>query len=77
MQESVFQDGKSLTSNGQKDSFGFSLLQSSPIGSQSSVRKISTIDNIVDWNIVRRKYSVLFGGELVNPPQANQLMVVD
>ncbi|XP_067208989.1 short transient receptor potential channel 6-like [Linepithema humile] len=50
-----------------KDSINFSLLQSSPANSQSSLNNILRINNVVDWDIVRRKYRVRFGGEIEKP----------
>ncbi|XP_029680923.1 transient-receptor-potential-like protein [Formica exsecta] len=47
-----------------KDSVNFSLLQSSPANSQSSLSNIPRIDNVVDWDTVRRKYRMQFCGEI-------------
>ncbi|XP_023247060.1 transient-receptor-potential-like protein isoform X2 [Copidosoma floridanum] len=47
-----------------QDSLGLSLLQPSPLGSQLSFRNISNINNVVDWEITRRKYRIRFGGEV-------------
>ncbi|KMQ96425.1 transient receptor potential-gamma protein [Lasius niger] len=49
-----------------KDSVNFSLLQSSPANSQSSL-SIPKIDNVVDWDTVRRKYRMQFCGEIEKP----------
>ncbi|XP_025268955.1 transient receptor potential-gamma protein-like [Camponotus floridanus] len=47
-----------------KDSVNFSLLQLSPANSQSSLSNISRIDNVVDWDTIRRKYRMQFCGKI-------------
>jgi len=48
----------------------FSLLQSSSTTSQASLNNIPKIQNIVDWDIVRRKYRMRFGDEIEKPSSA-------
>ncbi|KAL7305388.1 hypothetical protein TKK_0002131 [Trichogramma kaykai] len=50
-----------------RDSLGLSLLQPSPLGSQLSFRNMPTINNVVDWDVVRRKYRARFGGAVEKP----------
>ncbi|XP_066600681.1 short transient receptor potential channel 5-like [Prorops nasuta] len=46
----------------QKDSAaGLSVLRLSPLGSQLSFRNAVRIDNVVDWDAVRKKYRDLYG----------------
>ncbi|XP_058801411.1 uncharacterized protein LOC131670076 [Phymastichus coffea] len=59
-----------------RDSLGISLLQPSPLGSQLSFRNAPMINNVVDWDIVRRKYRSRFGGE-VERPSSSQLLLGD
>ncbi|KAK9309574.1 hypothetical protein QLX08_000812 [Tetragonisca angustula] len=47
----------------QHDVINFPLLQSSPLESQLSL-KYSRIENVVNWDFVRRKYRVRFGNEI-------------
>ncbi|KYN43795.1 Short transient receptor potential channel 7 [Trachymyrmex septentrionalis] len=49
-----------------KERINFSLLQSSST-SQTSLNNIPKIQNIVDWDIVRRKYRMRFGDEIEKP----------
>ncbi|KAJ8668972.1 hypothetical protein QAD02_000231 [Eretmocerus hayati] len=50
-----------------RNSLGVSLLQPSPMGSQLSFRTAPSINNVVDWDIARRKYKIRFGGEVEKP----------
>ena len=54
-------------SSQQRDAISFPLLQSSPLESQLSLRDPTRIENIVDWDLVRRKYRVRFGSEIEKP----------
>ncbi|XP_011693090.1 PREDICTED: short transient receptor potential channel 2-like [Wasmannia auropunctata] len=49
-----------------KEQINFSLLQSSPTISQTSLN-IPKIQNVVDWDAVRRKYRMRFGDEIEKP----------
>lgn len=44
-----------------KDSVAVSVLHLSPLGSQLSFSNVMRIDNVVDWDVVRKKYRALFG----------------
>ncbi|KAK0073206.1 hypothetical protein PV326_013656, partial [Microctonus aethiopoides] len=46
------------------DSVTLSAGHLSPLGSQLSFSNALRIDNVVDWDSVRRKYRELFGGEI-------------
>ncbi|KAF3424392.1 hypothetical protein E2986_05241 [Frieseomelitta varia] len=48
----------------QHDVINFPLLQSSPLESQLSLKYSIRIENVVDWDFVRRKYRVRFGNEI-------------
>ncbi|KYM77371.1 Transient receptor potential protein [Atta colombica] len=50
-----------------KERINFSLLQSNSTTSQTSLNNIPKIQNIVDWDIVRRKYRMRFGDEIEKP----------
>jgi hypothetical protein len=50
--------------------WGISPLQPSPFGSQLSFRNAPNISSVVDWDIVRRKYRIRFGGEVEKPKSA-------
>lgn len=50
-----------------KDSVNFALLQSSPANSENSLSNISRIDNVVDWDTIRRKYRMQFCGKMEKP----------
>jgi len=50
-----------------KERINFSLLQSSPTTSQTSLNNIPKIQNVVDWDTVRRKYRMRFGDEIEKP----------
>lgn len=50
-----------------KDGLGLSLLGPSPLGSQVSFKNLPNIDNVVDWDLVRRKYRIRFGGNVEKP----------
>ncbi|XP_053979050.1 transient receptor potential cation channel subfamily M member 2-like [Hylaeus anthracinus] len=52
----------------QCDAIHFPLLRTSPLESQLSLKDSTRIENIVDWDIVRRKYRVRFGSEIEKPP---------
>lgn len=57
-----------------KDGVGFSLLRSSPLGSQLSLAPIPKIENVVEWDIVRRKYRMRFGDEIEKPSGEDQIV---
>lgn len=44
-----------------KDSVALSVVHLSPLGSQLSFNNVTRIDNVVDWDVVRRKYRDLYG----------------
>lgn len=50
-----------------KERINFSLLQSSSATSQTSLNNIPKIQNVVDWDIVRKKYRMRFGDEIEKP----------
>lgn len=50
-----------------KERINFSLLRSSTTISQTSLNDIPKIQNIVDWDIIRRKYRMRFGDEIEKP----------
>lgn len=49
------------TQVGHKDSVALSVVHLSPLGSQLSFGNAIRIDNVVDWDAVRRKYRDLVG----------------
>jgi len=52
-----------------KDSSTLSVAPMSPLGSQLSFgHAVSKIDNVVDWEAVRRKYRDLYGEEIEEKP---------
>lgn len=51
-----------------KDSVALSVSHLSPLGSQLSFRNTVRIDNVVDWEVVRRKYRDLYGEEVEEKP---------
>ncbi|XP_025158279.1 short transient receptor potential channel 7 [Harpegnathos saltator] len=55
-----------------KGNVNFSLLQSSPADSQWSLNNAPRIQNVVDWDIVRRKYRVRFGDEVEKPSDGGE-----
>ncbi|XP_028981975.1 short transient receptor potential channel 3-like [Diachasma alloeum] len=57
---------KLLSIEGHKSTVGFSRLQS-PVGSQLSFKHMPSIDSVVDWDLVRKKYRMRFG-DLVEKP---------
>lgn len=57
---------KKTTQVGHKDSVALSVVHLSPLGSQLSFSNTVKIDNVVDWEVVRRKYRDLYG-EKVEP----------
>lgn len=50
-----------------KEGINFSLLQPSPTTSQTSLNNIPKIQNVVDWDIIRRRYRMRFGDEIEKP----------
>jgi len=52
---------KKSTQIGHKDSVNLSVVHLSPLGSQLSFSNAVRIDNVVDWDVVRRKYRDLYG----------------
>ncbi|KMQ96424.1 short transient receptor potential channel [Lasius niger] len=53
---------------GHKDSVALSVTHLSPLGSQLSFGNTARIDNVVDWDVVRRKYRDLYGEEVEEKP---------
>nr|XP_034174483.1 short transient receptor potential channel 3-like [Osmia lignaria] len=51
----------------QPDTISFPLLRPSPLESQLSFKDSMKIENVVDWNLVRKKYRVRFGNEIEKP----------
>lgn len=47
-----------------KDSVALSVVHLSPLGSQLSFSNAVRIDNVVDWEAVRRKYRDLYGEKI-------------
>ncbi|XP_066600669.1 serine/threonine-protein phosphatase 6 regulatory ankyrin repeat subunit B isoform X2 [Prorops nasuta] len=67
-------DNKIIPLQRHKDSINFSLLQTSPLGSQLSLRQALRIENVVDWNLIRRKYRMRFGDEVEKPSEENNAL---
>ncbi|XP_076629281.1 short transient receptor potential channel 6 [Colletes latitarsis] len=61
-----FIQGNGISSQ-QRDAINFPLLQPSPLGSQLSLKSSMRIENVVDWDLVKRKYRVRFGNEIEKP----------
>ncbi|KAL6268502.1 hypothetical protein P5V15_001634 [Pogonomyrmex californicus] len=59
---------KKNTQVGHKDSVALSVVHLSPLGSQLSFSNTAKIDNVVDWEIVRRKYRDLYGEKIEEKP---------
>ncbi|XP_011693088.1 PREDICTED: uncharacterized protein LOC105453085 [Wasmannia auropunctata] len=59
---------KKNTQVGHKDSVALSVAHLSPLGSQLSFRNVAKIDNVVDWDVVRRKYRDLYGEKIEEKP---------
>lgn len=60
---------KRNTQIGHKDSGALSVVPLSPLGSQLSFgHAVSKIDNVVDWEAVRRKYRDLYGEKIEEKP---------
>jgi len=57
---------KKNTQVGHKDSL--SVVHLSPLGSQLSFGNAVKIDNVVDWEVVRRKYRDLYGEKIEEKP---------
>ncbi|EGI60948.1 Short transient receptor potential channel 4 [Acromyrmex echinatior] len=55
---------KKTSQVGHKDSVALSVAHLSPLGSQLSFRNTVKIDNVVDWEVVRRKYRDLYGEKI-------------
>ena len=53
---------------------GVPLMDRTPRGSQVSFRNAPNINTVVDWDVVRRKYRIRFGGE-VEKPDPNSLIL--
>lgn len=51
-----------------KDSVALSVVHLSPLGSQLSFSNAVKIDNVVDWDVVRRKYRDLYGEKIEEKP---------
>ncbi|XP_076174449.1 short transient receptor potential channel 6 [Ptiloglossa arizonensis] len=60
----------------QRDASNFPLLRPNPLESQLSLKGSMKIENIVDWNIVRRKYRVRFGTDIEKPLPENSSMEI-
>ncbi|KAL0113193.1 hypothetical protein PUN28_012405 [Cardiocondyla obscurior] len=59
---------KKNTQVGHKDSVALSVVHLSPLGSQLSFGNAVKIDNVVDWEVVRRKYRDLYGEKIEEKP---------
>lgn len=59
---------KKNTQVGHKDSVTLSVVHLSPLGSQLSFSNTVKIDNVVDWEVVRRKYRDLYGEKIEEKP---------
>lgn len=59
---------KKNTQVGHKDSVALSVVHLSPLGSQLSFSNAVKIDNVVDWEVVRRKYRDLYGEKIEEKP---------
>lgn len=46
-----------------KDSMTLSVVHLSPLGSQLSFHSATRIENVVDWDSIRKKYLILTGNE--------------
>ncbi|XP_032689454.1 serine/threonine-protein phosphatase 6 regulatory ankyrin repeat subunit A isoform X4 [Odontomachus brunneus] len=55
-----------------KDSVALSVVHLSPLGSQLSFNNIVKIDNVVDWEVVRRKYRDLYGEKVEKPVEESK-----
>lgn len=55
-----------------KDSVALSVVHLSPLGSQLSFSNTAKIDNVVDWEVVRRKYRDLFGEKVKKPVEESK-----
>ncbi|XP_011879051.1 PREDICTED: short transient receptor potential channel 7-like [Vollenhovia emeryi] len=51
-----------------KDRGNLSVVHLSPLGSQLSFGNVVKIDNVVDWEVVRRKYRDLYGEKIEEKP---------
>lgn len=56
---------------GHKGSMSVSLLRSSPFGSESSFRNATTLENVVDWDEVGKRWKIRFWGGVEKPMQGN------
>ncbi|XP_011500157.1 PREDICTED: short transient receptor potential channel 5-like [Ceratosolen solmsi marchali] len=74
LQSPFFQDNKMHPLNSARNNWGISLLQPSPFGSQLSFRNVPNINSVVDWDIVRRKYRIRFGGEIEKPKSSSLIL---
>ncbi|XP_014299500.2 transient-receptor-potential-like protein [Microplitis demolitor] len=45
----------------------------SPIGSQQSIKRMPNINDVIDWNLVRKKYRMRFGDVVEKPSSSNSL----
>lgn len=57
---------------GHKDSMAMPVVHLSPLGGQLSFRNNSKIDNVVDWEVVRRKYRDLYGEQIEKQVEDNK-----
>lgn len=63
---------KKNTQVGHKDSVALSVVHLSPLGSQLSFSNTVKIDNVVDWEVVRRKYRDLYGEQVEKPVEESK-----
>ncbi|KAI4482297.1 hypothetical protein M0804_008848 [Polistes exclamans] len=71
---SFFRNNKIFSSDRNKNDIDFGLLNLSPFQSQSSLIQMAKIDNVVEWDIVRRKYRMRFGDEIEKPSGEDQIV---
>ncbi|XP_043488962.1 transient-receptor-potential-like protein [Polistes fuscatus] len=71
---SFFRNNKIFSSDRNKNDIDFGLLNLSPFQSQSSLIQMAKIDNVVEWDIVRRKYRMRFGDEIEKPSEEDQIV---
>lgn len=63
---------KKNTQVAHKDSVNLSIVHLSPLGSQLSFSNAVRIDNVVDWDVVRRKYKDLYGEQVDKPVEESK-----
>lgn len=57
-------EGMAMPGMRPQDNINVPLLQQNPFGSQLSLRDAPKIENIVDWDVVRKKYKIRFGTKI-------------